>query len=119
MRSIIRSNDQLSELRASIRRDVVGPGDDDRVIDDFVTAVNEVVADALSSGEATPASIDVRWLRRTHPRAELYAEIRKTSGTPTSLLHEGIIARILRHTAERVDVHERIGGSVVTVRSRI
>ena len=119
MRSIIRSNRQLSELRASVRRDVVAPGDDDQVIRDFVMAVNEVVAEALSHGASDTSSIDVRWFRRLHPHAELYAEIRRTSGTPTSLLHEGIISCILLHTAERIDVQERIGGSVITIRSRI
>lgn len=119
MRSIIRSNGQLSELRASVRRDLAAPGDDDLIIDDFVTAVNEVLAAALSHSMPDTASIDVRWLRRTNPHAELYAEIRNTAGTPTSLLHEGIVSRVLRHAAERVDVQERIGGSVITVRSRI
>ena len=41
------------------------------------------------------------------------------AGTPTSLLTEGMISRILLHTAERIDIQERIGGSVITVRSRI
>ncbi len=119
MRAIIRSTGQLSEMRTSVRRDVAVAGDDDVVIDDFVAAVNEVVAAVLSNGGSDIASIDVRWLRRTHPRAELYAEIRNTAGTPISLLSEGIVSSILHHSAERVDVQERIGGSVITVRSRI
>jgi hypothetical protein len=119
VRSIIRSTSQLSELRASVRRDVAIAGDDDVLIDDFVTAVNEVAAACLSSCVSDAASIDVRWIRRTHPRAELWAEVRNTAGTPTSLLGEGIISRVLHHTAERVDVQERLGGSVITVRSRV
>jgi len=119
VRSIIRSTGQLSELRTSIRRDVALPGDDDRFIDDFVTAVNEVAAASLSSSEADIAPIEVRWIRRTHPRAELYAEVRNTAGTPTSLLGEGIVSRILRNTVERVDVQERIGGSLIAIRARI
>ena len=119
MRSIIRSTSQLSELRTSIRRDIAIPGGDDLLIDDFITAVNEVAAASLSNNGPETASIDVRWIRTTHPRAELFAEIRSMAGTPTSLLTEGIISRILLHTAERIDVQERIGGSVITVRSRI
>lgn len=119
MRSIIRSTAQLSELRAAVRSDVAAPGDDDLVIDDFVAAVNEVVAAAVSNSESDTPSIDVRWVRRTHPRAELYAEIRNAAATPTSLLREGIVSRILHHAAERVDVQELIGGSVITIRSRI
>ncbi len=119
MRSIIRSNSQLSELRASVRRDLAVLGDDDLAIDDFVAAVNEVVAAAVSNSEPDAVSIDVRWLRRTHPRSELYAEIRNAAGTPNSLLSEGIVSSVLHRSAERVDVQERIGGSVITVRSRI
>ena len=119
MRSIIRSTRQLSALRASLRRDVTIMGDDELFIDDFITAVNEVTAAALSSCGLAEASIDVRWIRRTYPRAELWAEIRHTEATPTSLLGEGIIARVLEFTTERVDVQERIGGSVITVRCRI
>lgn|GEM_PF-2116186 len=106
-------------LRASVRRDVTVVGDDELLIDDFITAVNEVTAAALSSCGRAEASIDVRWNRRTSPRAELWAEIRNTTATPTSLLGEGIIARVLEFTTERVDVQERIGGSVITVRCRI
>jgi len=94
-------------------------GDDELFIDDFITAVNEVTTAALSSCGLAQASIDVRWNRRTYPRAELWAEIRHTAATPTSLLGEGIIARVLDRTTERVDVQERIGGSVITVRCRI
>ena len=119
MRSIIRSTSQLSALRASLRRDVTVTGDDELFIDDFITAVNEVTAASLSSCGLAAASIDVRWNRRTYPRAELWAEIRHTAATPTSLLGEGIIARVLDRTTERVDVQERIGGSVITVRCRI
>ena len=119
MRSIIRSSSQLSELRASVRRDVATPGDNERVIADFVMAVNEVVAAALSAGTGDTASLDVRWLRRTQPCVELYAEIRNTAGTPTALLHDGIVLRVLHHVAERVDIEERIAGSVITVRSRL
>ena len=75
-------------------------------------------ASLLSCG-LSDASIDVRWNRRTYPRAELWAEIRNTAATPTSLLGEGIIARLLDRTTERVDVQERIGGSVITVCCRI
>jgi len=117
VRSIIRSNGQLSDLRVSLRRDLADPGVGEKVIDDFVTAVNEVVSAALSTGEIGSASVEVRWLRRTQPRVELYAEIRNTAGTPTALLREGIVARLLHHCADRVDVQERIGGSVITIRS--
>ena len=74
MRSIIRSTGQLSALPASIRRDVAVEGDDKLLIDDFVVAVNEVIAAALSSCGRDIASIDVRWNRRTDPRTELWAE---------------------------------------------
>lgn len=119
MRSIIRSSGQLSDLRASVRRDVAAPGDDAQAIADFVMAVNEVVTAALSHGMTDAVSLDVRWLRRTQPCLELYAEIRNTAGTPTSLVHDGIVLRVLHHVAERVDVQERIGGSMITVRSRM
>lgn len=119
MRSIIRSTAQLSKLRASVRSDVAAPGDDDLIIDDFVSAVNEVVAAVIANSESAATSIDVRWVRRGNPRSELYAEIRNTASTPISLLNEGIVSRILHHAAERVDVEERIGGSVITIRSRI
>ncbi len=106
-------------MRASIRRDVVEPGDVVAVVDDFVAAVNEVVAAAVANRGLSVPSIDVRWRRRTHPRLELYAEIRSLAGTPQSLIEEGIPARLLHHYAERVDFDERIGGSVITVRTRI
>ena len=119
MRSIIRSTVQLSALRASIRRDVAIEGDDELLIDDFVAAVNEVTAAALLSCGRDVRSIDVRWNRRTDPRTELWAEIRNTAATPPSLIGDGIVARVLQRTTERVEVQERIGGSVVTVRCRI
>jgi hypothetical protein len=119
VRSIITSTSQLSELRASVRRDITAAGDDHRVIDDFVSAVNEVAAVSLSQSGPARSSIDVRWARRTQPYAELYAEIRNTGGAPTTTFTEGLVSHILEHTAERVDVHARIGGSVVIVRSRI
>lgn len=119
MRSTIRSNSQLSELRASVRRDLTVLGDDDQIIDDFVAAVNEVVAAVLSNRDSVGGSVDVRWHRRTDPRAELYAEIRNMAQTPTSLLSEGIVCSILHQSAEHVDVHERIGGSLISIRSRI
>lgn len=119
VRSIIRSSGQLSELRASVRRDVAASGDHDLVIDDFVMAVNEVVSAALSHSMYDTVSLDVRWLRRTQPFVELYAEIRNTAGTPNALLHDGIVLRVLHHVAERVDVQELIGGSMITVRSRM
>ena len=119
MRSIVRSTGQLSALRAAIRRDVTIEGDDKLFIDDFVTAVNEVTAAALLSCGLEVASIDVRWNRRTDPRTELWAEIRNTAETPLSLIGDGIVARVLHRTTERIDVQERIGGSVITVRCRI
>ena len=94
-------------------------GDDKLLIDDFVVAVNEVIAAALSSCGRDIASIDVRWNRRTDPRTELWAEIRNTAATPPSLSGDGIVARVLHRTTERVEVQERIGGSVITVRCRI
>lgn len=119
MRSIIRSTGQLSALRASIRRDVTIEGDDKGLIDDFVIAVNEVTVAALSSCGRVVASIDVRWNRRTDPRTELWAEIRNTAATPPSLIGDGIVALVLHRTTERIEVQERIGGSVITVRCRI
>lgn len=94
------------------------------IVDDFVAAVNEIVAAAVSgegpfNGAERGVGVDVRWRRRTHPRVELYAEIRNAAGTPRSLIDDGISARLLRHYAERVEFDERIGGSVITVRCRV
>lgn len=119
MRSIIRSTSQLSELRTSLRHDVAAEGDQDSVVNDFVAAVNEIVAAVIAdAGERNPM-IDVRWRRRTHPCTELYAEVRNTTGTPASLINDGFPARLLQHFAERVQFDERIGGSVITVRCRV
>ncbi len=140
MRSIIRSTSQLAELRDSVRRDVAEPDDDSRIVEDFVAAVNEVVVAALldtalvsedddrtslgtafATGTSDPSgwSVDVRWFRRTHPRVELYAEIRNVAGTPRSLIEAGLSERLVRQYAERIDFDERIGGSVITVRCRV
>ncbi|MEP1126388.1 MAG: hypothetical protein ABJH68_21095 [Ilumatobacter sp.] len=139
MRSIIRSTGQLAELRDQVRRDVAEAGDDVAIVEDFVAAVNEVVAAALAdegdggsaravepfagaSGESAGAagwSVDVRWFRRQHPRVELYAEIRNVAGTPKSLIEAGLAERLVRHYAERIDFDDRIGGSVITVRCRV
>lgn len=124
MRSIIRSTSQLSELRSSLRRDVSVLGDSDTIVGDFVAAVNEIVAAAVShdvprSDAARGIAVDVRWRRRAHPHTELYAEVRNTAGTPRSLIDEGISSRLLAHYAERVEFDERIGGSVITVRCRV
>ncbi len=81
-------------------------------------AVNEVTAASLSGPGADTRSVEVRWARRTHPRAELWAEVRNASETPIALLGDDIVSLVLRHSAERVEVEERIGGSVVTIRSR-
>ena len=106
-------------MRASLRRDVAEPGDADIVVDDFVAAVNEVVAAAVSDQGSGHPSVDVRWRRQTHPQVELYAEIRSATGTPQSLTGDGVASRLLRQYAERLVVDERIGGSVITVRCRV
>lgn len=103
----------------SLRRDVAVPGDDDVIVSDFVAAVNEVVAAAVSDFGSTDPSVDVRWRRRMHPHVELYAEIRSSSGTPPSLIDSGLASRLLRRFAERILVDERIGGSLITVRCRV
>lgn len=118
MRTILRSTDQLSQLRATVRRDLRDDGVADAAIGDFIAALNEVASATLTSG-ADDAAIEVRWLSATHPHAELCAEIRSTAVTPTALLDEGIVSDILRNVAQRVEIHERIGGSVIVVRSRI
>lgn len=118
MRSIVRSTIQLASLRESVRSDVAAHADDPRVIDDFVAALNEVVAAAVVDAGSSP-SIDVRWSRRVDPRHELWAEVRNTSGTPKSLIDDGIPSRLLQAYAERVEFDERIGGSVITLRCRV
>ncbi len=116
---MIRSTSQLAEMRASLLHDVALAGDPESVVEDFVAAVNEIVAAVVADGEVGGPAIDVRWRRQTHPQPELYAEVRNTMGTPMSLLDDGIPARLLQHFAERVDFDERIGGSVITVRCRV
>lgn len=119
VRAIIRSTSQLAELRTSLRDDVAESGDCEAIVDDFVAAVNEVVAAAISENEPNMSTLDVRWRRRTNPSTELFAEIRSTAGTPRSLVEEGVSARLLQHYGERVDFDERIGGAVITVRCRV
>ncbi len=134
MRSIIRSTSQLAELRDQVRRDVAEADDDSAIVEDFVAAVNEVVVAALteegnddasrSNDDIDPSgstewTVDVRWFRRTHPRVELYAEIRNVAGTPKSLIEAGLAERLVHHYAQRIDFDDRIGGSVITVRCRV
>lgn len=116
---MIRSTSQLFELRTSLRNDVVQAGDRESVVDDFVAAVNEIVAAGITDAGEDGLMVDVRSRRRTHPFPELYAEIRNTTGTPRSLISDAIPARLLQHFAERIDFDERIGGSVITVRCRL
>ncbi len=86
------------------------------VLDGFVAAVNEVVAAAFD--DQSDASVEVRWLRRLQPHTELYAEIRNTAGTPKSIVGDDLVARLLDQFAERLQIDERIGGSVITIRCR-
>jgi hypothetical protein len=119
VRSILRSTDQLSDLRSELRRDLHAEGVSDLAIGDFVAALNEVASATLTQSGADNVAIEVRWHRASSPHAELCAEIRSTAVTPTALLDEGIVSHILRNVAQRIEIHERIGGSVIVVRSRI
>ena len=119
MRTIIHSTGQLWDLRRALHDDVAEVGDSDDVVNGFVASVNEVVAAGVSSIGDGPVALDVRWHRRLEPHAELYAEIRSAHGTPSELVDHGIPAQVLHHLAERVDIDERIGGSVITVRCRV
>lgn len=118
MRSIIYSTGQLSDLRRALL-EVVEVGDADHVVEGFVASVHEVVAAGVTDEGEGPVALDVRWHRRTEPHVELYAEVRNAHGTPAVLVGHGIPSRVLHHLAERVDIDERIGGSVVTVRCRV
>ena len=117
MRSQVAGTADLSRLRAEVRTGLVDQDVPEDVVDDFVLAVDEVVASALAVSERQRGNkVDVRWSARRQPRCELRAEIRLLGDSPGDLAGDALRARIVRATEAIVVVDELLGGSAVGLR---